>query len=216
MGLLKRLLIRQCRRPSGWLGEYITFQMNRRHSQLTGWGLSHLSPKRDWTALDIGCGGGKTVARLAALTPAGHVEGVDASPKSVAVSQRTNRAAIRDGHVRITLASVSNLPFPDAGFDCATAVETHYFWPNFVTDLQEVRRVLKPEGVLLLLAEVYRCEKFDARNQQWLHMLPMAYYSPEQFRTFFTEAGFTDVVIDEEPNEGWLCCIGRNPGSSEA
>jgi len=212
----KQLLMQQCRRPSGWLGEYITFKMNRRHTQLTVWGLSHLSPKQDWTALDIGCGGGKTVFRLAALATDGHVFGIDASAKSVAVSRRTNRKAIRDGQVRISQASVSHLPFRDGIFDCVTAVETHYFWPDFAADLREVRRVLKPHGTFLLIAEVYRCEKFDARNQQWLRMLPMGYYSPAECNDFLTQAGFTDIGIDEESDEGWLCCVGHNPGPDEA
>lgn len=208
---IKQLLIRQCRRPTGLLGEYVTRRMNLRHAQLTGWGLSRISPQKDWTMLDIGCGGGKTVERLAALAPEGQIFGIDASAKSVTVSRRTNRKGIREGRVRISQASVARLPFRDGIFDCVTAVETHYFWPDFANDLREVRRVLKPGGVFLLMAEVYRCEKFDERNRQWLRMLPMGYYSPSEFENFFNDAGFTDVSVNEESDEGWLCCLGRNP-----
>jgi len=209
---IKQLLIRQCRRPSGLLGEYVTHRMNVHHAQLTGWGLAHVTPQADWTILDIGCGGGKTVARLADVARQGHVFGIDASAKSVTVSRRTNRAAIQAGRVRVSQASVSRLPFRDGIFDCVTAVETHYFWPDFATDLREVRRVLKPGGVFLLLAEVYRCDKFDERNQQWLRMLPMGYYSPSELNDFLNNAGFADVIVDEKSDEGWLCCLGRNPG----
>lgn len=211
--LIKQLLLQQCRRPSGWLGEYVTRKMNVRHGQLTTWGLEHISVGRDFTILDIGCGGGKTIQRLARMADSGKVFGIDAAAKSVAVSQRTNRQAIRNRQVAISQASVSKLPFPDGMFDCVTAVETHYFWPDFASDLREVLRVLKPNGTLLLLAEVYRCEKFDARNRQWLDLLHMGYYSADEFRHFFSAAGYADVTLDEQTDDGWLCCLGHKPAA---
>jgi cyclopropane fatty-acyl-phospholipid synthase-like methyltransferase len=38
--------------------------MNRRHAKVTEWGLSHVSIRKGDTTLDIGCGGGATIARL--------------------------------------------------------------------------------------------------------------------------------------------------------
>lgn len=207
----KKLLMGQCRRPSGLLGEYITRRMNRSHYALTGWGLSHVDVARDAAVLDIGCGGGRTLARLAELAPDGRLDGIDASPKSVAASRKYNKAALTTGRMDIRQASVSSLPFADGRFDLATAVETHYFWPDLAADLAEVRRVLRPGGRLLLLAEVYNTPKFDARNRKWLELVPMTYLAPDQFRTLFEQAGFQPVVLDEETDQGWLCCVGQNP-----
>jgi len=62
---------------------------------------------------------------------------------------------------------VSQLPFPDDKFDLVTAVETHYYWPDLVADLQEIRRVLKPGGEIVLVnhlgAEAGLRESFE----QW-------------------------------------------------
>lgn len=41
-------------------------------------------------------------------------------------------------------------------FDLATAVETHYYWPDLNADMQEVLRVLKPVGTLIIIAEAYK------------------------------------------------------------
>ncbi|EHJ46467.1 Methyltransferase type 11 [Solidesulfovibrio carbinoliphilus subsp. oakridgensis] len=208
---VKELLIRQCRKPAGLLGEYVARRMNRSHLGLTTWGLSHVDVGANDFLLDIGCGGGRTVARLAAMAPEGLVCGIDVSAKSVAISRRASLRAIWEGRVAIRQASVSRLPFPDDTFRLATAVETHYFWPDMASDLREVLRVLRPGGRLLLIAEVYHCEKFDARNREWLALTPMTYLGMDEFRSLFAAAGFTDIVMDEEPDQGWLCCVGRKP-----
>jgi hypothetical protein len=47
--------------------------MNARHSGVTDWGLSHISVKKQFTILDISCGGGRTVSKLAAAATEGKI-----------------------------------------------------------------------------------------------------------------------------------------------
>jgi SAM-dependent methyltransferase len=56
---------------------------------------------------------------------------------------------------------VSRLPFPGDKFDLVTAVETQYYWPDLVKDMQEVLRVLKPGGTLIVIAESYKQGRYD-------------------------------------------------------
>jgi SAM-dependent methyltransferase len=205
----KRLVLGQCPRPFGLLGEYITFRMNRSHYALTTWGLSRTTIEPSQTVLDIGCGGGRTVQRLAEMARGGKVFGVDISEKCVAVSSRVNRAAIREGRVGIRRGSVASLPFPDDTFDRVIAVETHYFWPDLSANLGEVLRVLKPGGQFVLLGEIYRCDKFEKRNRQWLEMVPMPYHSAAELRAFLDGAGYDPVTVHEESEHGWICCVGH-------
>ncbi|MFP5257635.1 MAG: class I SAM-dependent methyltransferase [Acidobacteriota bacterium] len=209
----KKLLMEQCRRPGGILGEYIGRRMNRSHFELTGWGLSLVDIAPDADVLDIGCGGGRTLERLAQLAPRGRICGIDASEKSVALSRRHNTQAIASGRMEVRLASVSALPYRDDTFHLVTAVETHYFWPDLASDLREVWRVLRPGGRFLLLAEVYDTPKFDARNQKWLELVPMTYLTPARFRELMIDAGFADVAVHEQAEHGWLCCLGRKPAA---
>src|SRR5262245_46459874 len=146
----------QCRKPRWWIGRFIVRGMNRSHSRLTDWGLTGVRIDKDFSILDVGCGGGRTIQKLAAIATDGKVCGVDYSPASVATARRTNARAVTDGRVGILQGSVSQLPFTPAIFDLVTAVETHYYWPNFVDDLREVRRVLKPGGLVVIVAEAYR------------------------------------------------------------
>jgi 2-polyprenyl-3-methyl-5-hydroxy-6-metoxy-1,4-benzoquinol methylase len=84
------MVTRQCRKPSWLLGRAIARGMNRSHAGLTAWGLSRIAIQKDFTILDIGCGGGRTIDTLATLASAGKVHGVDYSKASVAVAQKTN------------------------------------------------------------------------------------------------------------------------------
>src|SRR5262249_59949844 len=106
--------------------------------------------------LDVGCGGGRPIRKLATVASEGAVFGVDHSQERVEASRAQNAPLIRAGRVDIRQASVSRLPYPDATFDLVTAVETHYYWPDLPDDLREVLRVVKPGGTVIVIAESYR------------------------------------------------------------
>src|SRR5690348_1731945 len=155
MGILSNLA-NQARRPTGWLGRFTLWTFNVHHSKLTDWGLQHIAIEKHDTILDVGCGGGLTVRKLAGMATEGKVYGIDFSEASVAASRRTNKQLIELGRVEIRHGSVSQLPFADRMFDLVTAVETHHFWPDLIANMQEILRVLKPGGTLILIAEGYK------------------------------------------------------------
>ena len=64
-------------------------RMNKSHYELTQWGLDHVDKDKAETILDVGCGGGMTVKRLADSTNA-IVFGVDVSEASVAKTVELN------------------------------------------------------------------------------------------------------------------------------
>ena len=72
----------QCQKPQGWLGRIFLWNMNSRHSRVTDWGLSHVDIEKQYTILDVGCGGGRTLSKLAAEAIEGRVYGVDHSQES--------------------------------------------------------------------------------------------------------------------------------------
>jgi ubiquinone/menaquinone biosynthesis C-methylase UbiE len=190
--------------------------MNSRHSKVTDWGLSHTSIREQDIVLDAGCGGGRTVSKLAAIVTHGKVYGIDHSKESVAVAMRTNRNSIDMGRVEVQEASVSQLPFPDGAFDIVTAVETHFWWAALPTDLREVLRVLKPAGRLVIIAEVYRgSEAFTAKAvERYSEKTGMALLTAEEHRKLLTDAGYADIQVITEPGKGWICCIGSRPSRS--
>jgi len=204
-------LIQQVRKPGRWAGRPFLWLMNHSHSSLTDWGLHHVAIAQDFAILDVGCGGGATVNRLAAVAMNGMVCGIDYADGSVAVSRRTNAALIARGRVDIRKASVSELPFADSRFDLVTAIETHYYWPDLAASMREIRRVLKPGGTLLMIAESYAGGRFDAVQRVVMKPLKSAHLSVDEHRELFTTAGYTDVQIVENRRRGWICALGRAP-----
>jgi len=203
----------QCRRPKGWLGRWILRNMNRRHSNLTDWGLSHVSIPAGGAILDIGCGGGRTIAKLAAASGAGKVFGIDHSQESVGVASKTNAELINIGRAEIRAGSVSQLPYADVTFDLVTAVETHFFWPNLAGDVREVSRVVKPGGRFLIVAEIYNgaTSAVSKMAVKCSSKTGMKVLTPDEHRDLLASAGFDGVQVFTDAAKGWICATGRKP-----
>ena len=178
--------------------------MNLGRSGLTKWGLGFIDIPSDIDALDIGCGGGRTVERLAGIATDGRVIGIDYSPDAVVVARKKNRALINEGRVEIFQEAVSSMRFSDGAFGLITAFETHYFWPDFRNDLKEVHRVTKQNGQLLIVGAVYKNKKYDRRNQRIVNAIGMTYLSIEEFREVLEGVGYSEFDALEEKNKGWF------------
>ena len=200
---------RQLRRPTDRAGRAVLERMNASHAGVTAWGLDQVDIRDDFTILDVGCGGGRTLDRLAAIATRGKVYGVDYSDESVSTSREVNQRWIEQGRVGVQHGTASHLPFPDEMFDLVTAVETHYYWPDLPRDVREVMRVLKSGGCFVIIAETYR-----GRRNDWLFrptmtiVLRATYLTPDQHRQLLVDAGYVDVRIVVERAKGWICAIG--------
>ena len=157
-------LIINARKPVGELGDKLLDRMNESHESLARWGVSHLDIAANDVILDIGCGGGVNVERFLEMTE-NKVYGIDYSEIAVEKSAKLNQDAVDEGRCEIIQGSVSQLPFEDDSFDIATGFETVYFWPDFVNDCKEVRRVLKDDGILFICNEAIPDEA-DERQQR--------------------------------------------------
>lgn len=191
--------------------------MNSRHSKVTDWGLKQTSIEKHYTILDLGCGGGRTVSKLAATAEQGRVYGIDYSEASVAASRRTNARWMRTnarwiamGRVEIRHGSVSQLPFPNDMFDLVTAVETHFWWPNLPADMSEIFRIVKKGVKLIIIAEVYKGANTMVAKlaEKYAQRTGMTLLDVDEHRELFRNAGYSDVTVNVVPDKGWICGVG--------
>ena len=108
--------------------------------------------------LDLGCGTGEISSRLAELFPAARVTGVDVLP--VHVEYARARYTALAGRLAFTTGDGFALDFDDASVDLAVCRHMLQSIPHPERIVAELLRVLKPGGVLHLLAEDYAMMHF--------------------------------------------------------
>jgi SAM-dependent methyltransferase len=204
-------LMGQFRRPTGRRGRFVATLMNRGHKPLTLWGLTHVKIEPNYVILDVGCGGGKTVSRLAEKAPLGKVFGIDYSADMVEYSKKVNKKLIAQNRVEIVEGSVEKTGFSDDFFDLVTAIETYYFWPSFSDALKEIMRVLKPSGHFLMVNEmvkdgVYNVKSAKTIEQAHVHLIPL-----DEIKNTLEAVGFEDIQIFTKAGSPWNAVLAKKP-----
>jgi demethylmenaquinone methyltransferase/2-methoxy-6-polyprenyl-1,4-benzoquinol methylase len=110
--------------------------------------------------LDAGCGVGNHSLWLAeAVSPGGHVTGVDISDECLAVAEeKANKSRVRD-QVSFQNGDIWNLPFEDDSFDwvwCADVLALWFLRSGSVEEvagpvMKEFARVVKPGGIVAIV-----------------------------------------------------------------
>lgn len=179
------------RKPKGKLGNIQLKSMNKEHTPVSLWGLKHLDIQGDDVILDVGCGGGININRMA--SQAKKVYGVDYSIESVKLSREVNSEYIHQGKVEILEGNVQALPFEDESFDIVTAFETIYFWPDIEKCFGEVKRVLKPGGIFLIGMESNGSDNMVMKLSEKL--IDMTVYNDEEVTGFLENNNYSDVTV---------------------
>jgi ubiquinone/menaquinone biosynthesis C-methylase UbiE len=202
MGLLSKFFS-NAKKPEGFLGKMMVNGMNGGgHADLANWALSSVQIKEDGQILDIGCGGGANIARLLQHAPKGVVQGIDYSPVSVEKSAKLNANAVKEGRCQVTEGNVASLPFKEGSFDMVTAFETIYFWPDIEHCFNEVKRVLKPGGLFVIVNED---DGLSGNNEKWEKLIEgMHTYKPEEIRLHLSNVGFKGINIQKNEAKHWL------------
>jgi SAM-dependent methyltransferase len=107
--------------------------------------LPHLRP--GMRLLDVGCGSGGITLGLAERVAPGDAVGVEIAPSEVELARRA-AAARGVGNARFVVGSAYGLPFPDGSFDAALACNALEHLADPERALRELRRVLRPGGVV--------------------------------------------------------------------
>jgi ubiquinone/menaquinone biosynthesis C-methylase UbiE len=202
-------LMDQYKRPTGRRGRQVAALMNREHESLTLWGLTKVEIGSDYVILDVGCGGGKTVTRLAQLAPHGKVFGIDYSPDMVEYSKKVNKKLIAQHRVEIVGGSVEKTGLPNDYFDLVTAFETYYFWTNFPDGLREIMRVLQPDGKLLLVNEMVQDGAYEVTHAKLIqethvHLIPLG-----EIQKVMQSVGFTNIQVFTKAETSWNAILAQ-------
>lgn len=100
--------------------------------------------------LDIGCGLGYGTAFFSEYYQPKLVVGLDISPEQIARAKVHHVAGISKGKLRFTLGEAESMPFTDNSFDCVLSIEAAQHFSSILDFSQEVSRILKPGGKLVI------------------------------------------------------------------
>lgn len=98
------------------------------------------------TVVDLGCGPGEILVRLATLAPSLHLTGVDLDADMVARAQRRaeRRPIPADRRPSFVVADAATLPFADESVDLVVSSYAVHHLPDRDAAQAEIMRVLKP------------------------------------------------------------------------
>ena len=185
-------IARQSSHPRGLLGHLVAFRMSFDTARANRSAVEFLQVGATDSILEIACGHGRTLARVAALAPRGFVAGLDRSEVMLRQARWRNRKLLRQGRVQLHEGESAHIPYPDGRFDKALAVHVLYFLPDPRQDLAEIHRVLRPGGLLVL---GFR-PKDDPKVVASLPASVYTLYTRAEVEKLLTEAGFAEVAVE--------------------
>jgi ubiquinone/menaquinone biosynthesis C-methylase UbiE len=178
-------------RPRGVLGRLGGIIMANSNKACGTWVTDILEVLPHDSVLEVGFGAGVIIKRLSKLASAGHVAGIDPSQEMVEQARARNAAAITAGRVDLRHGSVGSLPFDDASFDKALAINSMQVWPDPIAGLKEIRRVLKSGARIAVGFTPYSGQQKQGLTQT------------------LAAAGFARATLIEK--ESWFCGLGLKP-----
>lgn len=182
----------------GWLVGWILAVGKKRSL----WVLSLLSIKPNDQLLEIGFGPGLDIQRVSEQAIGGFVAGIDYSSLMVIQAKKRNAAGIREGKIELKQASIAQrLSYSDETFTKIYSINSFQFWPDPVEGLKEVRRVLKPGGLVAIAVQPLikgANEETVRQTGRWLV-------------NCLEVAGFSQVRVETQPMKpvGVACALGN-------
>ena len=184
--------------------------MARANAALNEWTLALLDLQPTDRVLELGCGPGHVLRRASELARQGFVAGIDHAPAMLRQAQAQNAAGIRAGRVEVRLGDASQaLPYDDAAFERAYAVQLLYFLPDPLPVLCELCRVLRTGGVLAMTVRAAERLAQSRFAQTGVYTL----WSEPEIEALFREAGFEDVRFERRRFKRGpaICVLGEAP-----
>jgi len=160
--------------------------------------LAAALPKRP-VVLDLGCGAGH--ASFAVAPAAESVTAYDLSHEMLAVVEKAARECGHD-NLRTQQGNVASLPFADASMCMVVTRFSAHHWLDVPAALREVKRVLKPRGVFVVIDITAPESPLHDTTLQAVELLRdgshVRDYRPSEWARMLSDAGFKHQQV-----QGW-------------
>ena len=143
--------------------------------------------KRDMNILELACGSGQLSLRLST-----HVQVWEATDFSENMIREAKKKSC-SGRLHFSVQDATNLPYADSSFDAVVIANALHIMPNPERALSEIRRVLKPGGLLYAPTFVHGKGAGFRLRTRLLSLAGFRVYSPwtaGEFADYISGRGF--------------------------
>jgi ubiquinone/menaquinone biosynthesis C-methylase UbiE len=183
-------------KPIGLFGKLAGIVMNlihaRQYRELIQKYIIDKTNNVPMSILDIGCGGGKTINIFYSLLKTSNIYGIDHSFDMVNLSKIVNKKGILDGSIEIVQGDVQKIPYSNELFNIVTAFDTISFWDDVSISINEIKRVLKPDGIFVIV------NGYPQPGTKWYEIVK--FKTDDEYRSYLKKNGFNIIDIYIEKN----------------
>ena len=144
---------------------------------------------RHKTVLELATGTGLIAKHI--VNAAAHIEATDASTEMIAEAKRDNRSA----KLHFSVQDMFRLPYAEESFDVVIVSNALHIVPQPEKALQEIKRVLKDDGVLIAPTFTHAGNSFSGMVRAFFMKLagfPLhSRWTSEEYLTFLRQNGWT-------------------------
>jgi len=128
------------------------------------WYVDHLladCPDSVDHVLDIGCGPGDVMLRLATARPSTRITAIDGADAMIALARKAVHRAGLQARITVQLGCIPGLPFPERSFDAILSKDLLHHLPDPMVLWSEARRLGRP-GAAVYVMDLMRPESAQA------------------------------------------------------
>lgn len=177
---------------------------------------------REPVVVDLGCGPGLFLRDVAARYPRASLHGYDLTPAMIEYAHQVEHPR-RQPTLQVHDLTAEPLPLPDASVHLVCMFAVLHVLPEPLPALAEVKRVLAPNGMLLLhdwvraslesylrmRLEGVPAEEIAASRKRWFRLFPVHNkYTEDDWRWLLAEAGFT-IPISAQVRQQFRLFVAR-------
>ena len=144
---------------------------------------------RHKTVLELATGTGSIAKHI--VNAAAHIEATDASAEMIAEAKRDDRSA----KLYFSVQDMFHLPYANQSFDVVIVSNALHIVPQPEKALQEIKRVLKDDGVLIAPTFTHAGNSFSGKVRAFFMKLagfPLhSKWTSEEYLTFLQQNGWT-------------------------
>jgi ubiquinone/menaquinone biosynthesis C-methylase UbiE len=187
----------------GWAAGYEDRRISPWFQYTQSLAIEAMDLRPDSRVLDVGCGTGYAVRRLAALLPGGKACGIDISPSMVTEARSRVPAAIAD-RVEFREASSASIPYPEGFFTHIMCTNSFHHYPAPHDVLLEMQRVLVPNGQIVIFENATDLSLYTRLWDLGLRLFErghVRYYTSRDLGAMLEEAGLKECQLRILRNE---------------